>query len=441
MKIVLEFLSCYCLAYAIIYYWHKLLNVKFNFKSVKVYIFTAMIAVITMFNFTFVNSFVRVTIITIILMLFFKYLFKENLQKIILTPIYGQLVLMFAETSYALIMTSIFKSNVGMILETQFGKVFTNVFILGLFIIIMYIPFFKKFYNILLKFTNKIRHLQLILFCLIILIFFNIYTIIAFFKIQFSNWIAINISLILICSFIVAYSFKTKNSYNIVNDKYSIAVNSLREYENMMTKYRISNHENKNLLLTIRAMILNNEKDILKYIDSIVKEKFEDDEKLLFKMSVIPSGGLRATIYSGILKIKENNINYILDIDRELSTVDLIELDENTIIDICKILGVFIDNAIDEVKKLKVKNIEINLYMEQENIYIKVSNNYKGSIDVEKIFDAGYTTKDKNHGYGLSMVKEIVDKNNLLENLVELDGKLFSQILKLTYKKKKSHKK
>lgn len=441
MKFLLEFISCYCLMFATIYYWHKLLNKNFDFKKIEIYVIVIILAFISMFNFFFVNSFIRVTIITIILMIFFRVLFEENFQKTILTPIYGQLVLMFAETSYALIMTILFKSNVGMILETEFGIVFTNIFILSLFIIIMYIPFFKKFYNVLLKFTNKIKHFQLILFCLIILIFFNVYTIIAFFKIQFGNWIAINISLILICSFIVLYSFKTKNNYNIVNDKYSVAINSLKEYENMMTKYRIANHENKNLLLTVRAMILNKEKDVLKYIDSIVKEKFEDDERLLLNMSVIPSGGLRATIYSGILRIKENNIKYELDIDRKLSTVDLIELDENTIIDICKVMGVFIDNAIEEVNKLKVKNIGINLYMEKDNIYIKVSNNYKGTIDLEKIYETGYTTKGKNHGYGLSVVKEIIDKSTLLENVIELDDNFFSQILKLKYKKKKSRRK
>lgn len=441
MKLILEFISCYCMAFAIIYCWYKLLKINFNFNNIKVYIITALLAIISMFNFIFVNSFVRVTVITIILMFFFKYLFKENLQKTILTPIYGQLILMFAECACALIITIVLDYNLNTFLNSDFGMFVTNMIITLLFLLLLRVKIFSKVYDNLIKITNKIKSSQLLLFCLIIVVFFNIYTIIAYYNTKFEYWLITNLALILICSFIVIYSFKTKNNYNIVNDKYSVAANSLKEYENMMTKYRIANHENKNLLLTIRAMILDKEKDILKYIDSIIKEKYEDDERLLFNMSVIPSGGLRATIYSGILKIKENNINYVLDIDRKLSTVDLIELDENTIIDICKVLGVFIDNAIEEVTKLKVKNIEINLYMEKDSIYIKVSNNYKGAIEIDKIYSTGYTTKGKNHGYGLSMVKEIVDKNDLLENLVEFDGKLFSQILKLKYKNKKSRKK
>ena len=39
-----------------------------------------------------------------------------------------------------------------------------------------------------------------------------------------------------------------------------------------------------------------------------------------------------------IIKIREKNINYFLNIDKKLSTIDFIELDEKTIVDICKII-------------------------------------------------------------------------------------------------------
>ena len=245
----------------------------------------------------------------------------------------------------------------------------------------------------------------------------------------------INVVITLLVLFIIFYSFKTQNKYNKVSNKYNVAIKSLNDYEDMMTKYRIANHENKNLLLTVRAMILNNDKDIPKYIDSIIKEKFLDDEKLLFDVSTIPSGGLRATIYSEILKIKENKINYMLNIDRDIRTVDLIELDTDTIVETCKIIGVFIDNAIEAVEDLKIKNINIELYIQNKNLYIKVSNNYKGNIDIYKISDEGYTTKGKGHGYGLSLVKSIVNNNSIFENITEINKKIFSQILIIKYKK------
>ena len=50
-------------------------------------------------------------------------------------------------------------------------------------------------------------------------------------------------------------------------------------------------------------MVRNNEDNIPEYIDSIVEDRYSDDENLLFRINVIPSGGLRGTIYSEILKI------------------------------------------------------------------------------------------------------------------------------------------
>ena len=102
---------------------------------------------------------------------------------------------------------------------------------------------------------------------------------------------------------------------------------------------------------------------------------------------------------------------------------------------ICKIIGVFIDNSIEAVKSLEEKNINIELYIKNKNLCIKVSNNYKGNIDISKISDEGYTTKGKGHGYGLSLVNNIVKNNNLFENRTEISKNVFSQILIIKIKK------
>lgn len=65
---------------------------------------------------------------------------------------------------------------------------------------------------------------------------------------------------------------------------------------------------------------------------------------------------------------------------------------------------------------------------------IKVSNNYRGNIEVDKIYDEGYTTKGDGHGYGLALVKKIVNSNSMFENMTEITKDLFSQILMIKYK-------
>ena len=87
----------------------------------------------------------------------------------------------------------------------------------------------------------------------------------------------------------------------------------------------------------------NKEKNIVEHIDALIDNKIKDNEKIMTKTSKIPEGGLRATIYSKLCVIEKNKIDYNLDIAKDVRTVDLINLDEELILNICKILGVFME--------------------------------------------------------------------------------------------------
>ena len=173
-------------------------------------------------------------------------------------------------------------------------------------------------------------------------------------------------------------------------------------------------------------------KEAVKYIDKIVKNKIKEDEDTLYQVSVIPAGGLRGLIYSKIVYMKENKIDYDLNISKEIRTVDLINnIDDSDILDICQVIGVYIDNAIEAVLNIKDKYMCISIYLENKNLTFEVSNCYEGKIDIDRIEDKGYTTKSSGHGYGLSLTKEIIDKNKKLKNEKRLSKETFTQILKI----------
>lgn len=435
MDIIMKhFLPNFILVSSLIYIWHILLNKKINFKDSKLYLTTIGLMFTSISNYLMVNKFVKITIITIIFMFFFKYLFNEKIQKCIITPIYYQILIMISESLYALLIIML-NIDINSTINSSKINMISNIIIAFVSIFLSKMKFIRNVYNKLLDATDKVNYIQLTILCIIVMMIANILSMIVYYKIQFEYLLIFNVSMTLICCGIVIYSFITKNNYNKVSDKYNIAINSLNDYEDMMGKYRIANHENKNLLLAIRAMIINGDKEIPKYIDSIIKNKYNDNEKLLFKMNVIPSGGLRATIYSEMLKIKNNKIDYILNIDKNLKTVDLIELDTNEIIDICKIIGVFVDNAIEEVINLSQKKIGIDLFLDENMLNIKVSNNYQNKIEIDKMYENGYTTKGDGHGYGLLLVKKIVENNHKLKNTTEISKNFFSQVLSIRYKK------
>jgi len=410
----------------LVYTWYKLLNKKIDYRDHKLYISIISITVICIFNYFVINKFIKIVLITIILGIFFRYLFKEKIQKCIITPIFNQLIIMISEAILAICFT-LLKIDITLILTTSVINMISNLGIAIISLLIGSLKITRKIYNKILEITDKIKSSQLLMFSLIGLIIQNIILAMIYYKIIYI--IVLNILFVIICFVIIFYSLKTQNKFNKVSNKYNIAINSLKDYEKMMNKYRVANHENKNLLLSVRAMIVNNEKNIPEYIDKIVENKYEDDEKLLFDMVVIPSGGLRATIYSEILKIQNKKIKYNLNIDKSLKTFTLLELDENIVLDICKVIGVFIDNAIEETENKKKSEINISLYVFDNKLNISISNTYNNKIDIDRIYDIGYSTKGNERGNGLALVKQIISSNNSLENRIEISEKVFTQIL------------
>ncbi|MDO1604737.1 ATP-binding protein [Lactobacillus sp. YT155] len=102
-------------------------------------------------------------------------------------------------------------------------------------------------------------------------------------------------------------------------------------------------------------------------------------------------------------------------------------------IDLIKILGNLIDNSFDEFNMNEVEHPEITLgfnYDEESNILIVEEQNNGSNLTDEqksKIFDLKYSTKGNNRGYGMALVKQLIDsKNGFIEATnVEPQGTLF----------------
>lgn len=433
MEILLKYLlPNFILVSSMIFIWHQLLNKKINFKNPRLYISVFSIMLISLINYFTVDKYIKIIIIIIVFMFFFRYLFKDNIQKCIITPIFYQLIIMFSEMIFVVLVCVILDVGNDMIVDSHFGGILSNISIATISILIFQIPLIRKTYILLLKITNKIRKVQLMTISILLISVAYILSVSLYFKIEFRYLLMLNTGVAIFCTTIVMYTFKTKNNYIKINEKYNTTLKSLKEYEEILDKYRISNHENKNELLTIRNLISKRDKKTISYIDTIINNKLKDNDKVMFEVSKIPNGGLRGLLYSKILLMKELDINYKLAISKDIKTVDLInEFEDSTMLDICKVIGVYVDNSIQAVKDLNERFINLEMYLENDKLVISVSNNYEGKINEYKLENLGYTTKDGNHGYGLTLAREIINKNSNLINERSISKEIFTQILKI----------
>ena len=420
-----------------LYIWSKILKRKPKIKSLKTCIIFILMAICTLINYLYINQFIRIVIITVAMTLFIKLLFNEKLNKAIICSVTAQLLYMIAEIIFVIILVYILRINPDNLAEIFFGKIITNTVIPLIVIILLQFKLVHRFYNLMIRITDKIKPNMLVIFLLIVMIAINIFFMTPYYSLNFTFIMVFNIILTIICFLITIYSLYNKNNYIKVYDKYNTTLNSLKEYEEILEKYRILNHENKNQFLTLRNMLSTDNKKVIKYIDTIVENKIKDNEKIMSETSKIPSGGLRGLIYSKLLVMSNQKINYKLSISNQVKITDLINnIDDTTLLDICKIIGVYLDNAIQEVTNIENKNINIEMYIIDEFLEIAISNNYKNPIEIDKLEEKGYTNKGKGHGYGLSLTKEIINNNKKLSNEKNISKEYFTQILKIELQKK-----
>lgn len=414
--------------------WIKLLDKNVDYRCYKVYLVIIIMTVTLILNFFLVNPLLKILTILLIVSFVLMYLFNLRYTEAMAISIVNQMIYIISEIIViimVLIITNI--QNKKELVDLFSGTIYANILISIVVLVMSRLSITKKAY---LKLNEFLKNQKIYNVLLIVFILFGIISVFLNFTYYNDNLVLLSISCLALAVFYVYIAIKNvsiRNNYLNMYFKYNNTLEALKSYEDILDKYKVSNHENKNQLLMIRNMIgKDDKKEVSEYIDKIVKNEYEDDENLIMETSKIPSGGLRALIYSKILYMKNNKIEFSLKVDRKIRSIELINLDSSIILDICKIIGVFLDNAIDEIKNNQKGSVSIELYMLDKKLNISISNTFEGFIDLDKIDEMKYTTKGTGHGYGLSLVREIIDKNKKLENLRMVNDNVFTQILKIS---------
>ena len=432
-KIIDDILGGIVMAIANIYMWHKLHNQKINFKNYKVYVSIIFISIICIFNYYFVNNYIKILTILVASFIGNCFLFKRKDTSNIFVPIISELIILLSELMISIVAFTILNLDMNFVSSNYFGSLIINILIGFMSVILVNISFFKKLLNFLQKITSNIpKNIIISIFALLIIIC-NFLLAISYYKIETKYVLIFDTVMIIIYSFIVFKMLEQKNRYIKISNKYNMTNTTLKELEQNVTRLKITNHENKNQLLTIRNMIKKGEdgKSLIKHIENIVNTKIKDDETLMLQTSIITNSMISSIVYSKMLTMKENDVDAALIISRDIKDLYLSDIPDELAVEVCKIIGVYLDNALEEVSKYEEKIINIEFYAEKKTLCIAISNNFEGEIDFEKMDNPGYTTKENGHGYGLSLAREIIESNDRLSSEREIKDNIIKQILKI----------
>lgn len=286
------------------------------------------------------------------------------------------------------------------------------------------------FRKLILKILNiKIRYRMLFV------MIFSIVCIIALFYATFR--LGTNSADKLLCIFsifvlvlVIGNSFMQAYKNNQLILQYDNLLSFIKKYVTEIDNQRTMRHETKNQLLTIKSKIIDKEKPtaIVDYIDTILNDGRKINHAEYAKLKYLPSNGLKGLFYFKMITAEEKNIHVEVSIAKGIEDGFLSKLDTNNFNQIGKVLGVYLDNAIESAEITKKKSLCIEAFTKTDEVIFVISNTYDPNI--KKI---GRSTKGVGRGYGLLLANSIISNNSRLSSSTEVTPEVY--IKKLSIKK------
>lgn len=414
----------------IIYIISKLLNKSFNFNNPKNYIFVVLLIVVNVANFLYFDDLVRIVVSTIFISIANYLIFNETLNRTVVSTITEQLLMFISEIIYAVCLIKLLDVNGNSFISEYYGTLISVLFISAIAIILINVKIIKKFLLKIVNGSNKLKSSYLTASALLLILIMNILLVTVYHDVNIETIILVNFVFIIMCACILYKNLVDGSNIVKMQVENKALLNNLEEYEKMLDYQRVANHENKNQLLVVRSLLKENENsDALNYVNEVLDDKKDDNDVLFGRAKKIPSGGLQGIVYQKMLVMNDKNIKPILDVSNSVKKFKFENLDTKLNYDICRIIGVFLDNAIEETEKLDEREIMLSMHEQNNDLVIEISNKFKNVPDLERLEEKGYSTKGKGHGYGLSLVNDIVNNNNQIINEKGITRNIFTQKL------------
>lgn len=271
-------------------------------------------------------------------------------------------------------------------------------------------------------------YIILVVILMILLMTFNRY--------KLNSTIEYYIYIVIIIFVVVSFVYVIYNKFQrqAMEDKYNESMEYVLRYEKIINEQGKKNHEYNNQLMVIKGYI-NKPERLSEYLDEVIGEHKTGQNYTVKQLGFLPDGGVKGLLYHKLSKMEDNNIKYYLYVDQNLKDKDIESFDLKTYRDLTKLLGVFLDNAIDAALKSEEKEIEVELKDKDDCLLLTISNTYDKNTDINKVGKSGFTTKGVGHGFGLSIVKDIAKTNSEIETFSSKESDKFIQTAMIYFKK------
>ena len=255
-------------------------------------------------------------------------------------------------------------------------------------------------------------------------------------KMIYNNALHISGYLLVMCCLLLAM----RRSYleRIQTEAKQKAMQDLQDYtrnlEAMYNSLRSFKHDYVNILLSLSGYIEEGDLDRLKdFFESKIfptKNLITGGDYKLNQLSNIGVLEIKSLLSAKMIYAHESGIDITIDIPDKVESF-LIDT-----VDLARILGIFLDNAMEATLETEQPQIGLNILQNKTSVSIIISNRFPDNgVMLHKLKQKGFSTKNGHQGIGLWNAQKIISSydNVLLETTMKRD--YFTQHIELTDRK------
>lgn len=407
-------------------------NISANWKQKTIYV--TLNTLISIINIMLIPSPFNVFINYISMLILIKIIFKLNWLKSLISLILPIFVVALLNILFQHPYQRLLNIDSNILMNTPLYRILYLLLIYSLGLISCIL--LNKFKNrkVSFDYIDSMDHKTIIILCLNLFIGFLtlcLQLITSAFYIDIVPVIISILNFILLISFLILSIFSFTRILKLANTKKDLA--NAEDYnkslEILYDEVKGFKHDFDNIVSTLDGFIeIDDMTGLKQYFNEVKKDCKITNNLSIINPRTINNPGIYSLLNNKYFKATNSGVSFDINYFIDLNNVDI------NLYHFSRILGILLDNAIEEAQLCENKLVKISFIRETRNnrAVVTIKNSYLNKdVNTEKIFEKGLSGKEHHSGIGLWEVRNYIKKNKNLDLFTTKNNDFFIQELSI----------
>lgn len=233
----------------------------------------------------------------------------------------------------------------------------------------------------------------------------------------------------LVIFYLLIHTLKKESQLAAKVKEYEVIQDYTQKVEQLYLDIRTFKHDYLNILSTMGLYLDQKQYDELeayfkKYILS-QEENLTNKDYILGKLALLHVKEIKGLLYPKLLSAINQRLQIIVDIKDPVTKIAVDYLD------LIRILGIFIDNAIEASVESEEKTLYVGLLVDDDTVIIRICNSCNEVANFHRLADINVSSKSGSRGIGLYNANLLIKKHSNMIHKTSCENRIFTQELQI----------